>query len=1186
MPDHIANREQVLLDLRAELIGPNAQGPELNLDPPPQFETRDSLFQPWREKGTGEEILGRDTPGKRYGVGVLYPKEDLNDDKTDVAGTGVPSEESSFAHTGSAAMDDKRDQRLAEIAKRAERNTPDDDVTFDMSAANSYRPRAMAISFLASFPPGSTLRVDVPTCHPRFLMPANGRYAPIKIKPKATPGTEMTFWVRRQIRLSYDIPADDLLKPERTALRPAPSAALNLERLQLSLEILSRPQAGMGDDTRLLTVNLVNRTEAKNFSVDEGCLFQAYFRAEVCGPDGQVVASILPYPAPRRADEEELSNELLYRSAPTFAIGHGCAADWSAADGLAHSVSAECLPVYETPSITPDITRADGSAIDVSMAGLAGLQEQFNIGESLQEICSLYESWIDARAAEVPLLPPHLHTIAHKHLDACRSAGQRMQDGLAYLLSNPQAMQAFKWANHAVLLQQVRGTIPPRTTTIDPAQNRVAFSEPFQAVNALKQVRGRGTWRAFQIAFLLMSIRSAVEADAPDRDTVDLIWFPTGGGKTEAYLGLSAFALFMRRLRSPGDAGVHVLMRYTLRLLTAQQFQRATGLICAMEYLRRRHEPQLGSTPFSAGIWLGSATTPNTHKDAREQLKALKSGSRYAENPFMVTRCPWCAAQMGPVHEKRGKSKGKGKTAAGGDVRVFGYELDRDTFIFRCPDPLCDFGSRPGLPIFVVDEDVYEQQPSLVIGTVDKFAMLAWKPQARALFGLAEDGVRVCSPPGLIIQDELHLISGPLGSVSGLYEPVIQELCTDHRSGRTVRPKLVCSTATIRAYQEQIRSLYGRSQAALFPPPGLDAGDSFFSRYAVDAEGKLRRGRMYVGVHGPGHGSMQTTQVRTFSALLQSPHKYSYPERDPWWTLLVFFNSLRELGTTLTLLQSDIPDYLNVMKTRYGTDPKQLRYPWNVMELTGRLNSEEVPRAITELETVTSEEKGVHAVDVCLASNIIEVGIDITRLSLMAIVGQPKTTAQYIQVSGRVGRNWPERPGLVVTLYNASKPRDRSHFEKFRTYHQQLYAQVEPTSVTPFSPQALERALHAAMTAYVRQTGPRGPSEEPNPFPAALVSQFAELVRARVSTVDPAESENLEKVLARRASEWQRWQRLVYKAAPDAEDPGLLTPAGEHVSPVAREITWMTPQSMRSVDAECQAEITTVYLNPAEATHA
>lgn len=497
------------------------------------------------------------------------------------------------------------------------------------------------------------------------------------------------------------------------------------------------------------------------------------------------------------------------------------------------------------------------------------------------------------------------------------------------------------------------------------------------------------------------------------------------------------------------------------------------------------------------------------------------------------------------------------------EAEIAGYREAGNTVQLYCPDRTCDF--RRGLPIHVIDDDIYEEKPDVVIGTVDKFAMLAWRPRARALFGLNENGDRIASPPGLIIQDELHLISGPLGSMVGLYESLIEELCTDRRHDPAVPPKIVSSTATIRRYEEQIEGLYARDDVTLFPPPSLEEGDSFFSSYARNEDGELRPGKKYVGVHAPGLPSLQTTQVRTFSSLLMAPVPFNEEERDPWWTLLTFYNSLRELGGARSLFQSDIPEHIRGMKKRTGADRK--RPLKQVQELTGRISGEKVTEAIAELETPTNGEG--NPIDACLASNIVEVGVDIDRLSLMAVVGQPKTTSQYIQVTGRIGRRWRERPGLVVTLYSTSKPRDRSHFEKFRSYHERLYAQVEPSSVTPFSPPALDRALHAIMVAYIRQF--TADTATPHPVPVERLEQLHDLLRPRVEEVDPQELDTFDRIFEKRIEEWENWSPVNWTQEED--DPGLMHRSGKHVPSRFRESTWAVPMNMRNVDAECVLEI-------------
>jgi len=498
----------------------------------------------------------------------------------------------------------------------------------------------------------------------------------------------------------------------------------------------------------------------------------------------------------------------------------------------------------------------------------------------------------------------------------------------------------------------------------------------------------------------------------------------------------------------------------------------------------------------------------------------------------------------------------------------------------------------------VVDEEIYETPPSLVIGTVDKFAMLAWKPEARAIFGIDTLGRHHVSPPGLIIQDELHLITGPLGSMVGLYEGVIEELCTwrNKGTGVVIRPKLVASTATTRASTRQISDLYARANVAVFPPSGLDAGDSFFATYDRDEAGKIKPGRMYLGVLARAYGSGLTVNVRVFSALLAAAKLVPEEQRDPWQTLLVFYNALRELGAGLTLFGNDIPERLADLRNRWSPGAER-RYLNNVLELTGRLENSEVPRALEALERKFKDKKS-NAVDACVASNIIEVGVDVPRLGLMAVSGQPKNTAQYIQATGRVGR---DLPGLVVMIYDNRKARDLSHYEHFRDYHGRIYAQVEPSSVTPFTTQVLERALHGVFVAWVRNKLPMLAQHDPRAFlhkegpMRASMKEFNEVFKDRISFLlghdDVAREHALsvfKKILNRRGAEWEAWTRGDAGSCvvqwqnnkmtdPECGDQPLLRRYGEACKEVWAPVTWRTPTSMRGVDAECPAGIITLH---------
>lgn len=1160
-PKHLAGRTAILQALREELLGPAPAGEELDFSESVSFKVRSDAFGPFRQKGTGEEVLLRNGPSQRYGIGVLYPFKSevrVEEDLSEAGEAGI----------GRSVSVDEEGEETQVHKNEAKGQTAQHNPSSDMAAgeandealalANTYRPSSMAVSFLAEVMAGSKL----------VLRATGGRYRAIKIIAE---GSERTWWLRSPVLLDVELDGDDLrkdLRPKGRVINEENTAGITLE-----FEVLSRPYKD-NPQQRLLTVALVNRTGG-NTSLDQHSLYQTTFEASVVTPDSDW--HILSYPtspdmvaSDETWNDEEASIALLYRNTATYATGHGCAADWQhdPARDRARCVIAAPLPAFETPSVTPNVVDSNGREIQVSMAALAGLVPGDDGFHAVEKVVSLYEEWIGAQEAQIQELPPQHRAAANRHIVTCREAAARMRSGLAYLRSDSLALKAFQLANQAILSQQARSRTEPRHAAFDEKATRFVFDEPYTEPDLLVLGTGRGNWRAFQIAFLLMTLEPTVDEESLERETVELIWFPTGGGKTEAYLGLAAFAMFMRRLQDPASAGVHVLMRYTLRLLTTQQFQRAARLICAMEVLRQQDPQALGETPFSIGMWVGGASTPNKREDAISALNSLRgprAGATTA-NPFAINQCPWCGAEMGPLRQaKVGRSRGK-KTN-----RVAGYSRAGDTVVFQCEDRHCTFSAPARLPIYVIDEDVYEKCPTLIIGTVDKFALLAWRPEARSLFGLDASGQRVLAPPGLIIQDELHLISGPLGSMVGLYETIIEELCTDRRPPAPVRPKIICSTATTRRYAEQINALYARPKSVLFPPPGMDASDSFFGRYARDRDGNLVPGRMYVGVHAPGLGSMQTTETRTFTALIQAPLTLLEEKRDPWWTLLIFFNSLRELGTSLSLFQSDIRDYQKNLVNRLDKEGREWRTTYNLLELTGRANYEEVQASLDKLSTSYPNDKPV--VDVCLASSMLEVGVDIDRLALMAVVGQPKTTAQYIQVTGRVGRRWWESPGLVVTLYAASRPRDRSHFEKFRSYHEKLYAQVEPASVTPFSPPALDRALHAVMLAYVRQFNDIPASRRPWPYPADLINELRELLIPRIRHIDPAELDNFERVFRTRAQEWEQRQPARWSSWDEGDDVPLAYAAGEYMSPQEADRSWATPLSLRNVDAGCLAAI-------------
>ncbi|MEN5067370.1 helicase-related protein [Achromobacter aegrifaciens] len=1209
---NLANREQMLHRLRAEVVGPDPAGKPVTLTDKAEMSWEE--FRVARRQLDGEEIVWQDPPTKRFGAGILFPQgvdEFVSDQAAEAAeGSGNESVE---LHSDGEMSDDVASRLEKKAGNIASADEADNE---NVTLANAFRPSAIGVSFLGDLgqePLGITVElVSVGRIGAdKTVEGPCGAYKPVSLVVGAAvgkAGVQKKVWLRRPaVEADGKYPVVHVTKQDLMRTTAPLRSSIGPEGLGLELVVLSRSWRGAPTaDHRLITISIVNKLQATRENLDSMCLFQAGLR--VSGQSSS--AWIVPYPEylagefddpDPRADENV--NRVLYRNERTFAIGHGCGADWiHGRPERVVAVWSDVLPVFETPSTSADlaISRRDGSmsSLKVSMRKLAGLEPEDDGLDDVDVLIGEYRRWIASLDSMVASIAPRDRPTATALIEDCQNCADRIDAGLALLrsqsASSDDARQAFRLANYAMLIAQLRAGQEIRSPVRDET-GRLSWTPSMQCDPAVPDLR-RGYWRPFQIAFLLMSLRGIVDPTHVERETVDLIWFPTGGGKTEAYLGLTAFTVFFNAMSEEPPGGVDVLMRYTLRLLTAQQFQRAATLFCAMEHLRRADPGRLGSRPFRIGLWVGGSATPNKRGDAIEKLRKLQRDPD-AENPFVLLRCPWCAAKFGP-HESVGGGNRSGRQTFGraktrpAAVDVLGYSKERlgstDTVVYRCSDTNCEFGGIPGsgrlpLPIAVIDEDVLEHSPNLLIGTVDKFAMLAWNPEARSIFGIDAAGRHRGRAPTLVIQDELHLISGPLGSMVGAYETVIEALCIDPLGG-VVRPKIVASTATISRAREQVRSLYARGAVSLFPPSGLDAADSFFAREAVG-----RPGRLYAGVLAPAHVSLQTSEARVFATLMQHAALLDGDpaDLDPWWTLLVFFNSLRELGGALTLFSADTREYLRVVLTRHGVDYEKIRQLFHVEELTSRIRGDHIPRLLEKLDMPLREREGKSSsvpspIDACLASNIIEVGVDIQRLSLMAIVGQPKTTSQYIQVSSRVGRD-QNKPGLAVVIYGQTKPRDRSHYERFRSYHQKLYAQVEPTSVTPFSPPAVERSLHGLIAALVRQLGELGTdAARPDPFPLApgsdLRNRLQEVIRDRVRDVAPSEEEAVMARLMNRLDQWRAWNPAHYGGFGQApEDAPLMHPAGSAERTEWNGRSWATMSSLRNVDASCEAEITDWY---------
>lgn len=987
---------------------------------------------------------------------------------------------------------------------------------------------------------------------------------------------------------------------------------------------------------------------------------------------------------------EEESLALQYQHRTALARGHMCAAMWKDIDPEAPAdferpaeapfawTDAESIPETERAKFSPADVRTElipvyliqspemtwneqyGPAPEFRAEVLAETWHPEALRKALQPLVTGYQTWIGEQERAIPALDVIFQEAARRNLAQCKRAAERIQEAIDLLCQNEDARLAFCFANKAIAMQAGW-------------KNRDKPGWEF-------------FWRPFQLAFILLNIPPLVNPLHPERETCDLLWFPTGGGKTEAYLGITAFLLGLRRLlarkNNQGDqtgAGVAVLSRYTLRLLTIQQFRRALGVITACEILRvwglkdnpgqvgwrpaacsRRESFLWGGVRFSAGLWVGGGVTPNQLrgfgiKDASGHYsyipgaldilkgmsknyagtdETIQKNARYMSQasgePAQVTQCPVCGALLAVPEEGLGEGRhtlhllvknvltapakfqpvakpgvviedihlkhhASGYGTLTLQVRVAAQEQwkaeEVDSYVWKtlqpvldhaefqsarpsrpgyfvlgfytqqktwkdadfeiyCPNPDCKLNQEkawaeqvpvprektggqkqqvqqlalglsnqrePGLvviynegmdwqsipepfreqgrrqrswaipiPAFTVDDQVYARCPSLVISTVDKFARLAYEGEAAALFGNVThyharygyyrqgnppeinaarkvyqphppkdslySAVQPFAPPDLILQDELHLIEGPLGSMVGIYETAVDYLCQREVQGRMVRPKYIASTATVRRAGPQVKALFDRSLAQ-FPPPALSSDDRFF---AVTQEAHpldtTRPGRLYVGICAPGKGA-QTPIVRIWSSLMQRAEELrasGQPDDalDPFWTLIGYFNALRELAGALSLYRQDIREWLK----HRASVPRNLD-EYHRVELSSRSKSTELPNLLRKLET---PRPSASAPDAVFATSMFGTGVDVDRLSLMVVHGQPKTTSSYIQATGRVGRR---TTGLVVTFFRATRPRDLDHYEFFTGYHRALYRYVEPVTVAPFSPRARERAL-------------------------------------------------------------------------------------------------------------------------------
>ncbi len=870
---------------------------------------------------------------------------------------------------------------------------------------------------------------------------------------------------------------------------------------------------------RVVTIAIVNTARYRD--EPDGDWEDSLFQVELSVEPADGTVGEYPSPELLTLTDEDEDLTLIYQNRKTVAVGHGCAAAWTSwPDGEVKNVKIDFLPHFDVPALLPR-----ESNLEVLRLGwLAGCRSA-ELCDALRDFISEFEGWFEQQQVLADEVDERDRPAA---LRVCQRIGEtirRMHAGVDRLESDPVAQRAFALANEAMLIQMIQSHEDRGGRIHDRGE---AEHHRFDEDPGWLQQRDE-RWRPFQLAFQLLALSSSIDPEDGDRDLVDLIWFPTGGGKTEAYLAVAATVALYRRLTSDRIPGTDVITRYTLRLLTQQQFLRTARLTCALELIRHR-ESDLGDTAFTAGLWIGE-DTPRNFTESTDRCGEILSHQRPL-NRLGLERCPWCGTRIIPREKSETRSH-------------YGFDFDNASFNFRCPDEHCAFSEN--LPVQSVDDALYADPPTFLVATVDKFARLAWLDEAGKFLGAAGR-----LPPGLIIQDELHLLSGPLGTTVGIYEAAISTVCRIHGAS----PKMVASTATIRDAAGQAGALYGRG-IAVFPASGLSADDSWFA--VTDDE---QPGRRYVGVMSPCH-TPSTSMVRISAILGQAVDEVDLntDERDAYWTLIAYHNSLRELGKTLTFARDDIPARMQLV-ARTVENLRRLSDD-QIVELTSHVGTEYVTALLSRLEAGPGDDD---AIAFLVATSMFSVGVDVQRLGLMLVNGQPKTTSDYIQATSRVGRG--EVPGLVVTHYSATKPRDRSHYEHFSTYHQALYRHVEPTSVTPFSIPSRRRALHAALVILIRHGlgHSRNASAGDIDFSSESFIKAKELFLERIRLADPEEAVATSHELERLVETWRREAgetgeaALYYRA--HSPHKGLLADPG------TRYGVWETMHSMRNVDSE------------------
>ena len=924
---------------------------------------------------------------------------------------------------------------------------------------------------------------------------------------------------------------------------------------------------------QLVTITIINNARKEK----RGKLEQTDVLSRVAMSCWITGKRILPYPKVFRStmDGEEEEQQVLYKDEHIYGVGHACSVKWDdvSDDHEQNIVSLDFIPTGITRGSKSTLSEYKDSKA-ISMEFLADPANKQDIIKEMRVFVEPYKAWMDQTIKQLKALSANTNQTdyfeineSHKKaidglINKLKEALNRINIGIDFIEEDENALDAFQFANKAMLMQMVHGAHYVQILDSVEDGNFKFFQQNHNHVNDfnnidyfnLQSLFGKKykpfEWRPFQLAYFLTTCKSSVIKDDPYRETVDLIWFSTGGGKTEAYLFVSAFLIFYNKIADPDKNGVEIIMRYTLRLLTQDQFVRSSRFITACEKIRRENIELLGLHEIGIGLWIGGGTSPNKFTNtienpgSKEVLKELlKESKPDCSSPFSIGACPWCNTNLVPEKQSQESS--------------YGFKADESSFEIFCPSQQCEFHDK--LPIQVVDAAIYKNPPTFILGTIDKFVRLAHEVDSGKIL-LNKDSKNAVS---LIIQDELHLISGPLGTVTGSIEAAFDTML----SHWGVKPKYMAATATIRGAANQIQKLYARD-VAIFPPSGITHADRFFSRIDETDEGRL-----YVGIMSQGHTAVTTT-VRIAAAMSQSIEEIPAPESelDGYHTLVVYHNSRNEKSKTKTLAAQDIPERIKQIaslnnKRDAGQSPPREFKENGISELSADVQNELFDtRKRLELKRGDND-----AIDILSVTNIIQVGVDIPRLAAMQVTGQPKTSSEFIQATSRVGRG--KNKGLVIVNYIATNPRDRSHYEQFSGYISALNRFVEPTSVTPAAEPALKRSIPTCLVMLAKQVLDLSQGSQAGEFNYSnnnLARELFDKFEERLIKADPSEKANIKKYIHNHLYEWEnfiaRENRVHYHAKHKLpRDIKFLT---KDFGDVKNDALWQILNSMRHVDTE------------------